>query len=61
MTYRNDKIIVVSKLGKFITENYGELFKKNGEPYADVAKANDAIERVKKQPLMMKYLSGKHQ
>ena len=27
---------------KFITENYAELFKKNGEPYADVAKANDA-------------------
>lgn len=46
---------------RFITENYAELFKKNGEPYADVAKANDAIERVKKQPLMMKYLSGKHQ
>lgn len=46
---------------KFIVEHQTELFKKNGEPYADVAKALEAIERVKKQPLMMKYLSGQHQ
>lgn len=46
---------------KFIEENKTELFKKNGEPYADVAKALNAVEVVKKQPLMMKYLSGKKQ
>ena len=46
---------------KFITENCSDLFKKNGEPYADVAQAIEAIKRVKSQPLMMKYLSGKHQ
>ncbi len=46
---------------KFIEENKTELFKKNGEPYADIAKAFDAVEVVKKQPLMMKYLSGKKQ
>ena len=46
---------------KFIEENRAELFKKNGEPYADVAQASETIERVKKQPLMMKYLGGKHQ
>jgi hypothetical protein len=46
---------------KFIEENRSDLFKKNGEPYADVAKAMDAVAKVKKQPLMMKYLSGKHQ
>lgn len=46
---------------KFVEENYSRLYKKNNEPYADVAKAMDAIERVKKQPLMMKYLSGKTQ
>ena len=46
---------------KFIEENKTELFKKNGEPYADVAKAYNAVEVVKKQPLMMKYLSGKKQ
>ena len=46
---------------KFIAENYDELFKRGGSPYADVAQAMEAIERVKKQPLMMHYLSGKHQ
>lgn len=46
---------------KFIEENRTRLFKKNGEPYADVAKALNAVEVVKKQPLMMKYLSGTHQ
>ena len=46
---------------KFIEEHREDLFKKNGDPYADVAKALEAIERVKAQPLMMKYLSGGHQ
>ena len=46
---------------KFIAENTGELFKKNGEPYADIAQAMATVERVKQQPLMMKFLSGKHQ
>jgi len=46
---------------KFVEENRAELFKKNGEPYADVAQADEAISCVKRQPLMMKYLSGEHQ
>jgi hypothetical protein len=46
---------------KFIEENQGELLKKNGEYYADVAQAVEAVERVKAQPLMMKYLNGGHQ
>ena len=46
---------------KFIEENRSELFKKNGEPYADVVQAMEAVERVKQQPLMMKYLGGEHQ
>lgn len=45
----------------FIEENRPELFKKNGEPYADVQQAMDTIERVRQQPKMMHYLSGKHQ
>jgi hypothetical protein len=48
-------------LAKFTEENYTKLFKKNGEPYADAQKAIDVVERIKKQPLMMEYLSGKHQ
>ena len=46
---------------KFIEEHRSELYKKNGEPYADTAKALEAIERVKKQPLMMQLLGGRHQ
>ena len=46
---------------KFLEENRAELFKKNGEPYADVAQATETVARVKAQPKMMEYLSGKHQ
>lgn len=46
---------------EFVEENRSELFKKNGDPYADIAQALETIERVKKQPLMMHYLGGKHQ
>lgn len=45
----------------FILENENELFKKNGDPYADVLQAMEAVDRVKAQPLMMKYLDGEHQ
>lgn len=46
---------------KFITENYDELYKRGGQPYADVSQANETIARIRKQPLMMHYLSGEHQ
>jgi hypothetical protein len=46
---------------KFIEENRSELFKKNGDPYADVEQAIETVERVRNQPLMMHYLNGKHQ
>ena len=46
---------------KFVEENRAELFKKNGEPYADVAQADEVTDRIRKQPLMMKYLDGEHQ
>lgn len=45
----------------FLAENREELFKKNGDPYADVVQAMETVERVRKQPLMMHYLSGEHQ
>lgn len=46
---------------KFIVEHMPDLFKKNGDRYADVQQADDTILRIRKQPLMMKYLSGQHQ
>lgn len=45
----------------FIVEHMPELFKKNGDRYADIEQADATIVRIRKQPLMMKYLSGKHQ
>ena len=46
---------------KFIAENYDELYKRGGSPYSDVSQANETISRIRMQPLMMHYLSGKHQ
>ena len=45
----------------FMEENKQELFKKNGEPYADVAQALETVELIKKQPLMMEHFNSKHQ
>lgn len=46
---------------KFVEENRADLFKKNGEMYADVVQAVEAISAVRNQPLMLKYLDGEHQ
>ena len=45
----------------FIVEHMPDLFKKNGDRYADVEQADETIVRIRKQPLMMHYLSGQHQ
>ena len=45
----------------FIDANRSDLFKKNGDPYADIVQANETIERFRQQPKMMHYLGGKHQ
>lgn len=37
------------------------FFCEGNKPFADIVQANETIERVKNQPLMMKYLGGKHQ
>lgn len=46
---------------KFIIDNEPELFKENGDLYADVMRAAETVERIRAQPLMMKYLNGEHQ
>lgn len=46
---------------KWLEEFGSKVFKKNGEPYAYISKADVAIEAVKRQPLMMHYLDGEHQ
>lgn len=46
---------------KFLQENEREIFKKGGGKYAEFVQAEETIERIRQQPLMMKYLSGEHQ
>ena len=46
---------------KFSVEHVADIFKKNGERYADIQQADETIVRIWKQPLMMHYLSGEHQ
>lgn len=46
---------------EFLQKYEKDIFKKNGEKYAEFVKADEAVAAVEKQPLMMKYLSGEHQ
>lgn len=46
---------------KFLQENERDIFKKGGGKYAEFVQAEETIERIREQPLMMKYLSGEHQ
>ena len=46
---------------QFIVEHMPDLFKKNGDRYADIQQADETIVRIRKQPEMMKRLSGEHQ
>ena len=46
---------------QFVIEHAMDLFKKNGDRYADILQADETIVRILKQPLMMHYLSGQHQ
>lgn len=48
-------------ISKFIERNYSNIYKKNGDPYADIVQANETIERFRQQPKMMHYISGQHQ
>lgn len=46
---------------KFLQENEREIYKKGGGKYAEFIQAEETIERIRQQPLMMHYLSGEHQ
>ena len=39
---------------QFLVEHMPELFKKNGDRYADVLQADEVILRIKKQPVMLR-------
>ena len=42
-------------------EDLAEVFAAESKPYAEVVQALETVERIKKQPLMMQHLAGKHQ
>ena len=46
---------------EFLQKHEKEIFKKNGEKYAEFVKADEAVAAVQKQPLMMELLDGDHQ
>ena len=46
---------------KFLIENEKNIFKKTGGKYAEFVQADETVELVRAQPLMMHYLSGNHQ
>ena len=48
-------------LKDFLEENAKDIYKKNGDVYAYISKANNAIDHIQRQPLAMKYLDGEHQ
>jgi hypothetical protein len=45
----------------FVADHEDDLFKKNGDPYADIEQAQSTIIRIRRQPLMMQHLNGSHQ
>lgn len=51
----------VESLQAFLEENHNDIFKKNGEKYAEFQQADETIDRIRNQPLMMRYLNGGHQ
>ena len=46
---------------EFLAANEKDIFKKTGGKYAEFAQADETIELIRRQPLMMKYLDGEHQ
>ena len=45
----------------FINDYWSDLFDADNKPYAEILQALETIEKIKKQPLMMKHFKSKHQ
>jgi hypothetical protein len=45
----------------FITDYFDKIFDLENKPYAEIVQALETIEKIKKQPLMMKHFKSKHQ
>ena len=45
----------------YVGDYYTDIFDSENKPYATIVQALETIDRIKKQPLMMQHLGGKHQ
>lgn len=45
----------------FIIDYFADIFNADNKPYAEIVQALETIERIKKQPLMMRHFKSKHQ
>lgn len=46
---------------QFLIDNADDVFKRTGGKYAEFVQAEETIDRIRNQPLMMHYLTGEHQ
>ena len=53
--YTDDELMVLLNDSSF------DIFNADNKPYAEIVQALDTIEKIKKQPLMMKHFKSKHQ
>jgi hypothetical protein len=53
--YTNDELMVL------LNDYSLDVFNTENKPYAEIVQALEAVEKVRKQPLMMKYLTGEKQ
>ena len=44
-----------------VTDYFADIFNAENKPYSEIVQALETIERIKKQPLMMKHFKSKHQ
>ena len=60
---KSSKLCKLDDAGRMvvITDYFADIFHADNKPYAEIVQALETIERIKKQPLMMKHFKSKHQ
>ena len=60
---KSSKLSKLDEAGRavVISDYFADIFNVDNKPYAEIVQALETIERIKKQPLMMKHFKSKHQ
>ena len=60
---KSGKLSKLDEAGRIavVTDYFADVFNAENKPYAEIVQALETIERIKKQPLMMKHFKSKHQ